>query len=86
MAESRDGIYLRAATLIRDLITAHLFEDGNKRTAWLVTREYLQRAGETPPPRPDTAKRVLRRIRRYEYGEIAAWLRDDRLDRSRLGP
>jgi death-on-curing protein len=85
-AAEYDDIYLRAAFLLRKLITAHLFEDGNKRTAWAVTREYLGRHGLEPAQRDVSTERVLRRIRRYEVEEIATWLESGDLDRDRLHP
>jgi len=79
-----EDVYLRAAYLLRKLITAHLFEDGNKRTAWVVTRDYLGQKGIEPAEREIVVERVLRRIRRYDVEEIAKWLETARIDRSRL--
>ncbi|MFB6161857.1 MAG: type II toxin-antitoxin system death-on-curing family toxin [Halococcoides sp.] len=47
VAEQTD-LYRRAAALCRRLISAHIFEDGNKRTAWTVTRLYLEQHGAEP--------------------------------------
>lgn len=85
-AREYDDIYLRAAHLLRKLITSHIFEDGNKRTAWVVTREYLDRYDIEPAVRSEEVERVLRRIRRYDIDEIAAWLDAGDLDRDRLHP
>lgn len=81
-----DGVYLRAASLLRKLISAHLFEDGNKRTAWTVTWIYLERHGLQPAEQDESVERVLRRIRRFDVGEIADWLESGNLDRDRLHP
>lgn len=81
-----DGVYLRAAFLLRKLITSHLFEDGNKRTAWSVTWVYLERHGLAPVEQDVSVERVLRRIRRYDAEEIADWLEFGELDRDRLQP
>lgn len=81
-----DGLYLRAAFLLRKLVTAHLFEDGNKRTAWATTEIYLERNGTMPAERNQPVQKVLRRIRRYEVDELAEWLETGTLDRSRLDP
>lgn len=83
-AAELDGEYLRAAYLLRKLITAHVFEDGNKRTAWVVAREYLLRNDLEPAARREEVERVLRRIRRYDVEEIARWLASGSIDRSRL--
>lgn len=50
-----DGLYLHAAYRLRKLITAHFFEDGNKRTAWAVTLEYLERNSEEPADMGETS-------------------------------
>lgn len=85
-ADDYETIWQRAAHLLRKLITEHIFEDGNKRTAWVVTREYLTRHDSTPSVDPDEVERVLKRIRRYEVAEIAEWLKSGELDRDRLYP
>lgn len=84
--EQYDGVYLRGAFLLRKLITAHLFEDGNKRTAWVTTREYLMRQSEEPAERGPEAERVVTRIRRYDVEEIAEWLKTGDIDEDRLQP
>ena len=85
-AREYDDLYLRAAHLLRKLITSHIFEDGNKRTAWVVTREYLRQHDVEPGGRNEEVERVLRRIRRYDVAEIADWLDAGELDRDRLNP
>ena len=84
--EQRDEVYPRAGQLLRDLVTSHFFEDGNKRTAWITMREYLDRHGEQPAETGEGAERVLRRIRRFDPDEIAAWLETGTIDEDRLEP
>lgn len=81
-----ETLYLRAAFLLRKLSTSHLFEDGNKRTAWLTTRKYLDEYGEEPADRGPETAHVLRRIRRYNIKELAEWLETVEIDESRLRP
>lgn len=45
------GVYHRAAALLRKILTAHYFEDGNKRTAWTVTVLYLEEHDHEPAER-----------------------------------
>lgn len=85
-AENVDGTYQRAAFLLRKLITAHVFRDGNKRTAWVTAREYLAENGLRPAEAGDRIPHVLRRIRRYDVDEIARWLETGELDEDRLHP
>jgi prophage maintenance system killer protein len=81
-----DGVYTRAAFLLRKLVTAHYFEDGNKRTAWVTMREYLQEHDETPAERGKESGKVLRRVRRFDVDEIATWLETGEIDEDRLDP
>lgn len=83
---SHDDVYGRGGALLRHLITGHVFEDGNKRTAWTATWIYLERHGCQPAERDVGVERVLRRIRRYDVDEIAEWLASGQLDRDRLDP
>lgn len=82
-----DGVYMRAACLLRKVLTAHLFEDGNKRTAWSVTRQYLEKYGIRPAQRREVVVgHFLRSIRSYDVDEIAKWLETGEIDRTRLNP
>lgn len=84
--DEHSGLWMRAAALLRKVLTAHLFEDGNKRTAWVVTREFLERIDQKPAADRGEVERVLKRIRRYDVEEIATWLETGELDRSKLEP
>ena len=75
-----DGVYFRAAALLRGLITAHIFEDGNKRTARAVTVLYLEEHNLKPADRDETVERVLRRIGRFDMLELAEWLETGDID------
>lgn len=44
-AAEYDDPYHRAAVLLFGIPSVHVFEDGNKRTAWIATQEYLERSG-----------------------------------------
>lgn len=84
-AQDFDSTYMRAGYMLRNLITEHIFEDANKRTAWTETREYLDRAGKPKPERED-AEKVLYAIRAYEVEEIADWLETGEIDQTRFHP
>jgi death-on-curing protein len=82
-----EGEYQRAGALLRKIITAHYFEDGNKRTGWLTTREYLDNHGHVPADRAeDRVEHVLKSIRSFDVCEIARWLKDGQIDEERLNP
>ena len=82
-----DGTFYLAAGLLRKTITAHVFEDANKRTAWTVTVLYLEDHGAEPADRDtERGERVLKRVRRYDIEEIAEWLATGEIDEDRLNP
>jgi len=67
-----DGVYHRAAALLRKITTAHYFEDANKRTAWMTMRRYLQRQGHRPAETEvDRVDHVMKSLRSYTIEEIA---------------
>ncbi|WP_136689414.1 type II toxin-antitoxin system death-on-curing family toxin [Halorhabdus amylolytica] len=84
-AEEYDSIHLRAAALLRRLISVHIFEDGNKRTAWTATRLYLDQYGTEPAVRePERVATVLRNIQRFDTEELAKWLSNGEIDGEKL--
>lgn len=82
-AEASDE-YLRAAILLRRIANAHVFEDGNKRTAYVTARTYLGAVGEDPAPSAEQRAIVMRHFKRFEVDELATWLRSGKIDESRL--
>jgi len=73
-ARTLDGEYRRAAALLNRLADAHVYEDGNKRTAWTVAETYLNEAGYEAAPADEEAKRVLQNRGRFDEAELATWL------------
>lgn len=69
-----DGDYRRAAALLNRLADAHVYEDGNKRTAWTVAETYLNETGKEAVPSDEVAERVLLNRGRFDEAELAAWL------------
>lgn len=83
-AERYDDPYHRAAALLWNLISTHVFEDANKRTAWTATLEYLDRHGIDPDLPEDEVVRVVRRHGLFTVDELAAWLETGEIDTDRL--
>lgn len=84
-ASEYDDVYLRAATLLREIAAAHIYADGNKRTAWITTVEYLDRQGLEPAEdEPEQINRVVRALSRFQVGEISRWLQTGKVDEERL--
>jgi death-on-curing protein len=69
--------------LLSTIITAHYFEDGNKRTAWATTRLYLEDRGtELAVKETQAVKPILANIRIFEIEELAEWLANGHIDDS----
>jgi len=82
-----DGVYYRAAALLRKITTAHYFEDANKRTAWVTTRTYLEEQGERPAETEiERVDHVMKSLRSYTIEEIAEWLETGEIDEESLNP
>ncbi len=80
IARSREcggNIYEKAAILLAGIVKGHPFDSGNRRTAFLVAKEFLIRNGCTTPIKdnPENAK-ILLGIREgfYTLEEIKVWL------------
>ncbi len=82
-----DGLYPRAAGLLRKITTEHCFEDGNKRTAWLTAFKYLEDHGHQPAEQEtERVDHVMKSLRSYNIEEIAQWLKTGEIDEERLNP
>lgn len=85
-AAEYDDPYYRAAVLLFEIPSVHVFEDANKRTAWTVTRAYLKREGiELDLPQDDaTRERIVRRAGLFDTDELAEWLATGIINESKL--
>jgi prophage maintenance system killer protein len=83
-ATEYDDTYHRAATLLWEIESTHIFEDANKRTAWAVTENYLRENDIEPPPNDELVVRVVRRAGKFDVDELAAWFETGEIDDSRL--
>ncbi|WP_135662007.1 type II toxin-antitoxin system death-on-curing family toxin [Halorhabdus rudnickae] len=83
-AREYDDDFQRAAVILRKLPSLHVFEDGNKRTAFLVVVEYLDRRNLEPAKSGDIVERVMKCRKRYSVEEIARWLEDGSIDEDKL--
>ena len=84
-AEGTEGdLYLKAAVLMRELSRAHCFASGNRRTAFLATKDFVIRnSGKfVIPDDPDYAN-VMRGIREGTYSEteISEWISNGKINK-----
>lgn len=83
-ARELDDDYRRAATLLRGIANANVFEDGNKRTAYTTARTYIEVAGENIAPSIEQRVVVMRHFKRFDVDELATWLETGAIDEDRL--
>jgi death-on-curing protein len=85
-AEEYDTPYLRAAVLLFEIQSLHVFEDANKRTAWTVSQRYLNRCGIDPevPQDTETIEQIIRRAGLFSIEELARWLETGEIDEGKL--
>ena len=79
MREVKDakGVYRKAAILLRRLRTSNIFEDANKRTAYVVTKTFLEMNGEKMwIENSEEVYTFIKDILIYNTDEIAEWLKN----------
>ncbi len=72
--EQKGDLYEKAVTLLTGLVRTHSFASGNRRTAYLATKSFLEMNGEETRVVRDP--KVFQGIREefYTRKEIRAWL------------
>jgi len=84
--EAQGGVYDKAAALMRALTAAHAFASGNRRTAFLAAKEFVQRNDGkfAIPDNPDYAS-IMREIREGKHAdeEIAEWIRNGKINKAK---
>ena len=85
-ASEYDDPYYVAAVLLFEIQSVHVFNDANKRTAWTVTMEYLNRNGIDPVFGQDrqTVEKIVRRAGLFSTDELAHWLKTGEIDTAKL--
>lgn len=66
----------KAAYLLRELVTAHIFNDGNHRTAYVTVKDFLQQNNANLHVHDySDAGRFLKNIQAYNIDDIAEWIK-----------
>lgn len=75
-AKSVEGIYRKAAIIMRGIGTKRIFKDGNHRTALVVTDTFLRANGEKIAVKnTDDRFNFIRRILFYNMDQVEEWLK-----------
>jgi death-on-curing family protein len=79
-AKMAEGIYLKAAILLQGIAIGRIFQDGNHRTAYIVTKTFLE-MNDTELTEKDDLKiiKFIKDIRNYELDQVESWLKNGKL-------
>jgi prophage maintenance system killer protein len=81
--KAAEGIYLKAAILLKDIATSRMFQDGHHRTAYIVTKTFLEKNdAEFAVKAEHDIIRFIKDIRKYSIKEIKGWIQNGELQRS----
>jgi death-on-curing family protein len=83
--QTQGDVYDKAAALLYDLVTAHGFASGNKRTGFITTLWFLRKnGGKTRIKNFNKAEKVITNLRTFSTDEIAGWLRTGDIDETKI--
>jgi prophage maintenance system killer protein len=68
-------MYLKAAILLKEIATTRIFQDGHHRTAYIVTKTFLEK---NDIPFKEKSEEIvisfIKQIRQYDFEQIKDWL------------
>lgn len=84
-AREQEDIYLSSAVYLTEIIDKHVFQDGNKRTAVIVTEDFLRRNGKEFTARktqkPEEVHQQIKwEVKFLDIEEAAHWIRTGEID------
>lgn len=77
-AHSKKGLYKKAAVYLLGIRRIHVFEDGNKRLAYIVTKSFIRRNNGVFAPNYLPEKEIKQGVKdsnMYSIKEIANWIK-----------
>ena len=75
-----EGIYHKAAILLKRIATSRIFQDGHHRTAFEVTKAFLEVNGaEFKEKDEQKIIKFIKDVRKYSIEETESWLKDGTL-------
>lgn len=78
--KAAEGIYRKAAILLKNIATSRIFQDGHHRTAYVVTKTFLEK-NDLEFAAKDEQKiiKFIKDVRKYSIEEIEGWIRNGKL-------
>ncbi len=75
VAKKAEGIYLKAAILLKMIATTRVFQDGHHRTAYIVTKTFLEKNDVEIKERTEQEViKFIKDIRKYDIEQVKDWL------------
>ena len=78
--EEVEGVYRKAAILIKGIATTRIFQDGHHRTAFEVTKTFLEMNGAEFNEKDELKIiKFMKGIRKFDIEQIEGWLKNGTL-------
>jgi len=77
--KSKKGdIYIKSAVLLKELTISHLFASGNRRTAYLVTNDFIYKNEKKDIEKTEKEVEIFKKIRYRDISEeeLAKWIKN----------
>jgi len=74
----KGGIYIKSAVLLKELTISHLFASGNRRTAYLVTNDFLYKNKKKDIEKTEKEVEIFKKIRYRDISEeeLVKWIKN----------
>jgi len=79
--KSKKGdIYIKSAVLLKELTISHLFASGNRRTAYLVTNDFIYKNEKKDIEKTEEEVEIFKKIRYRDISdeELAKWIKNEK--------
>ena len=74
-ARKAEGIYFKAAILLKMIATTRIFQDGHHRTAYITTKTFLEKNDATFKEKDERKIiKFIKDIRKYDIEQVKDWL------------
>jgi len=76
----KGDIYIKSAVLLKELTIAHLFASGNRRTAYLVTNDFIYKNNKKDIEKSEKEVEIFKKIRYRVISdeELAKWIKNEK--------
>jgi len=80
-AKEKEGdIYIKSVVLLKELTISHLFASGNRRTAYLVTNDFIYKNKKKDIEKTEKEVEIFKKIRYRDISdeELAKWVKNEK--------